>query len=172
MSGFVYQRAKGEPALWTVGFYHPDGAWITDSDHEVREAAAVRCHWLNGGNSVKATAEYLEPLIRGENVVRDILEAARIEHSSMEVDVIELTGAGHQKGISEADQQNARVRDEREASPDGMTDAERAMQARRDPGQRLGPQRADDEPQPAEDPRPDMEDDRHGSAEYRDTGEG
>ncbi len=33
----------------------------------------------------------------------------------------------HLKGISEADQQNARLRDERAKSPDGMTASERAM---------------------------------------------
>lgn len=43
---------KSEPRLWTVGFYGPDadGArWHSDSDHESREAAAARVHWLNGG---------------------------------------------------------------------------------------------------------------------------
>jgi hypothetical protein len=37
--------------------------------------------------------------------------------------------AEHLKGIAAADQENARMRDEREASPDGMTESERAMAA-------------------------------------------
>lgn len=63
---WVYIRS--EPSLWTVGFYGPDadGAkWHSDSDHESREAAAERVHWLNGGElrewirSVEATLEQL-----------------------------------------------------------------------------------------------------------------
>jgi len=46
-------------------------------------------------------------------------------------DVAEAVGtvvdAEHLKGIAAADQENARLRDEREASPDGMTKSERAM---------------------------------------------
>jgi len=38
-----------EKHLWTVGFYSPDGEWHTDSDHDIREDAAKRCNWLNGG---------------------------------------------------------------------------------------------------------------------------
>ena len=44
---WVYVRS--EPGLWTVGFYAPDGAWHSDSDHAVREDAAKRVHFLNGG---------------------------------------------------------------------------------------------------------------------------
>lgn len=40
---------KTEPQLWTVGFYTPDGEFETDSDYDVREEAAARCHYLNGG---------------------------------------------------------------------------------------------------------------------------
>ncbi len=42
---------KSEPNLWTVGFYSPDGTWNTDSDHDSREKAAERVHWLNGGKT-------------------------------------------------------------------------------------------------------------------------
>lgn len=35
--------------LWTVGFYKPDGEFEPESDHENREAAASRVHYLNGG---------------------------------------------------------------------------------------------------------------------------
>lgn len=48
MSVWVYQ--KTEENLWTVGFYTPDGTWVTDSDHDSAEAAGDRCHYLNGGN--------------------------------------------------------------------------------------------------------------------------
>ncbi len=45
----MYVYIKSEPTLWTVGFYTPEGEWITDSDHSVREEAAARVHYLNGG---------------------------------------------------------------------------------------------------------------------------
>ena len=44
---WVYIRS--EPGLWTVGFYSPDGKFHTDSDHDSRESAAERVHYLNGG---------------------------------------------------------------------------------------------------------------------------
>lgn len=40
---------QSEPSLWTVGFYDPKGEWHCDSDHSVREEAAKRVHYLNGG---------------------------------------------------------------------------------------------------------------------------
>ena len=47
MISYVYQSF--EPGLWTVGFYRPDGKFEPESDHESREAAAERVHYLNGG---------------------------------------------------------------------------------------------------------------------------
>ncbi len=45
---WVYMRTGDK--VWTVGFFSPiDGAWITDSDHEDPQSAAMRVHWLNGG---------------------------------------------------------------------------------------------------------------------------
>ncbi len=44
---FIY--IKSEDRLWTVGFYKPDGKWEPESDHSTPEAAAERCHYLNGG---------------------------------------------------------------------------------------------------------------------------
>jgi hypothetical protein len=38
-----------EPQLYTVGFYTPDGKWITDSDWSSRDEARERVHYLNGG---------------------------------------------------------------------------------------------------------------------------
>jgi hypothetical protein len=46
---YVYLRS--EPRLWTVGFYRPNGAWESESDHSSRMDAASRVHWLNGGCS-------------------------------------------------------------------------------------------------------------------------
>ena len=48
---YVYIRS--EPQLWTVGFYTPDGAWETESNHDSKEEAAERVHWLNGGKASK-----------------------------------------------------------------------------------------------------------------------
>jgi hypothetical protein len=45
---YVYRRS--EPQLWTVGFYDPSGQWQPESDHDNRDLAAERVHWLNGGN--------------------------------------------------------------------------------------------------------------------------
>jgi len=38
-----------EPGLWTVGFYDPQGNWQSDSDHDNRDDARKRVHFLNGG---------------------------------------------------------------------------------------------------------------------------
>ncbi len=35
--------------LFTVGFYDPSGNWHPESDHNTREEAAARVHYLNGG---------------------------------------------------------------------------------------------------------------------------
>lgn len=47
---WVYRRT--EPQLYTVGFYDPQGVWCPESDHDTREQAADRVHWLNGGKQV------------------------------------------------------------------------------------------------------------------------
>lgn len=46
---WVYRRTDN--SLFTVGYYKPDGGWEADSDHQSRESAAQRVHWLNGGNA-------------------------------------------------------------------------------------------------------------------------
>ena len=48
MPSYVYRRCSPEPLL-TVGFYTPDGEWVPDSDHDNREDARRRVHYLNGG---------------------------------------------------------------------------------------------------------------------------
>ena len=44
----MYVYIKSEPGLWTVGFYDPAGRWQPESDHNSREDAAARVHYLNG----------------------------------------------------------------------------------------------------------------------------
>lgn len=45
----TYVYIQSEPRLYTVGFYDPDGKWHSESDHDSREQAASRVHYLNGG---------------------------------------------------------------------------------------------------------------------------
>jgi hypothetical protein len=44
--------------LFTVGFFRPDGKWEAESDHQEREDAAARVHFLNGGDEIE---KYVEP---------------------------------------------------------------------------------------------------------------
>jgi hypothetical protein len=53
---YVYIKMKSEPALWTVGFYDPEGNWQPESDHTNADAAAERVHWLNGGTAMEKEA--------------------------------------------------------------------------------------------------------------------
>ena len=46
----MYLYIRSENKLWTVGFYDHNGHWIPESDHDSKESAADRVHWLNGGN--------------------------------------------------------------------------------------------------------------------------
>lgn len=46
----MYVYIESEPGLWTVGFYRPNGTWVSESDHDGREAAARRVAYLNGHN--------------------------------------------------------------------------------------------------------------------------
>lgn len=43
---WVYQRIG---LMWAVGFYDPDRAWHEDAQFNMKEEAAARVHWLNGG---------------------------------------------------------------------------------------------------------------------------
>ncbi len=45
----MYVYIRSEPGLLTVGFYKPDGAWESESDHSTTDKAAARVHYLNGG---------------------------------------------------------------------------------------------------------------------------
>jgi hypothetical protein len=52
MTCWVYiQSETGPDPLWTVGFFDPKGNWIPESDHGTSEEAAIRAHWLNGGDT-------------------------------------------------------------------------------------------------------------------------
>jgi len=44
---YVYREV--EKGLFTVGFYAPDGTWYPESDHTIRDLAAQRVNYLNGG---------------------------------------------------------------------------------------------------------------------------
>jgi hypothetical protein len=58
----MYVYLRSEPQLWTVGFYDPTGKFVSESDHNTRELAATRVHWLNGGN--EHTVSEREQLMR------------------------------------------------------------------------------------------------------------
>lgn len=47
MSQYVYIRSERD--LYTVGFFRPNGEWEAESDHETKDQAATRVHYLNGG---------------------------------------------------------------------------------------------------------------------------
>jgi len=51
----MYVYIRSEHFTWTVGFYEPDGKWVSESDHETPEAAAERVAWLNGGGVKEET---------------------------------------------------------------------------------------------------------------------
>lgn len=63
---YVYIRSA--PGLWTVGFYHPEGAWLPESDHDNTGAAAERVAYLNGGGippSMLDAARRVLAVVRG-----------------------------------------------------------------------------------------------------------
>jgi hypothetical protein len=45
----MYVYVRSERGLHTVGFYTPDGEWVSESDHPDPEDAARRVAYLNGG---------------------------------------------------------------------------------------------------------------------------
>lgn len=46
---WVYKQTEFSPhRLYTVGHYHPDGTWISESDQDTSEQASERVAWLNG----------------------------------------------------------------------------------------------------------------------------
>lgn len=45
----MYVFIQSEPGLYTVGFYDHNYKWHPESDHNEKEEAAKRVHYLNGG---------------------------------------------------------------------------------------------------------------------------
>lgn len=45
----MYVYIQTDKNQWTVGFYDPNGNFIPESDWELAHQAAIRVHWLNGG---------------------------------------------------------------------------------------------------------------------------
>lgn len=67
----MYVYRKTEPQLWTVGYYTPSGAWEPESDHDNRDDAAARCHYLNGGAAAAVPTDHeLWAPVRGESAPR------------------------------------------------------------------------------------------------------
>ena len=65
---YVYKQTERNPALFTVGFYTPDGDWKAESDHSTAEEAAERVHYLNGGENKVSEAEIQDALDFGRTV--------------------------------------------------------------------------------------------------------
>jgi len=53
----MYVFVESEEELWTVGFYTPNGRWMSESDHSSSEKAAARTNYLNGGSASKRFTE-------------------------------------------------------------------------------------------------------------------
>ena len=51
MSWVYIDHVDGGFRTYTVGFYNPDGKWHSDSDHDSKADAGLRCNFLNGGPS-------------------------------------------------------------------------------------------------------------------------
>lgn len=45
----MYVYIQSEQMIWTVGFFDPNGKWMSESDHSNSEDASKRVHYLNGG---------------------------------------------------------------------------------------------------------------------------
>ena len=56
----MYVYKKSETLLWTVGYYDPSGQWQPESDHDIREEAAARIHYLNGGGGAMVDSSVAE----------------------------------------------------------------------------------------------------------------
>ncbi|NIS77771.1 MAG: hypothetical protein GTO00_09195 [Deltaproteobacteria bacterium] len=70
---YVYIRSEGQ--LYTVGHYAPDGIFIPESDWSMRENAARRVNWLNGGTgnqfpeNIRAYAQEVSGSVKGANKI-------------------------------------------------------------------------------------------------------
>lgn len=58
---YVYMQTESAPySVWTVGFYDKSGKWEPESDHDSREAAAKRVHYLNGERETESLKIYVK----------------------------------------------------------------------------------------------------------------
>jgi hypothetical protein len=62
---WVYQHTESHSqkrrllsSLWTVGYYDPQGKWITEGDYDSQRDAAERVAWLNGETTYRSTVAY------------------------------------------------------------------------------------------------------------------
>lgn len=44
----MFTYVQSEPALWTVGFFRPDGKWLPSKDFDKEEDAIAYMRFLNG----------------------------------------------------------------------------------------------------------------------------
>lgn len=72
----MYVYIKSDFALWTVGFYDPNGTWIPESDHDNNVKAAERVAYLNGGKNLDKIEKRLETI---ESEVKLLYEVFPVE---------------------------------------------------------------------------------------------
>jgi hypothetical protein len=60
-----YYYRKTEPQLWTVMTTDGTGDVHTDSDHDTKEDAAARVHYLNGGDGLTLRQRYAMAALAG-----------------------------------------------------------------------------------------------------------
>lgn len=71
----AYYYKKTEQYLWTVGTDDYNDKWYPESDHDSKESAAARVHFLNGGNDEATIAALTEKIKALEAQVARLLEA-------------------------------------------------------------------------------------------------
>lgn len=57
---YVFIRTASDQ--WESGFYDPEGAWYAESEHDTKEDAAWRVHFLNGGSVLRNASSTVAPL--------------------------------------------------------------------------------------------------------------
>ena len=77
---YVYIESEHN-ALWTVGFYKPNGKWVAESDHNTEQAAAERVHYLNGGTLTEREKKATKGLIGESLIMASFLTSLRNEAS-------------------------------------------------------------------------------------------
>ena len=77
---YVYIESEHN-ALWTVGFYKPDGKWVAESDHNTEQAAAERVQYLNGGTMTEREKKAITCLVSESMIMASFLNSLRNEAS-------------------------------------------------------------------------------------------